>query len=260
MKKITVSEFAKLHHVNRRTLHYYDEIGLFKPALKGENGYRYYDLSQSIDFIFIRTLKELGMSIEEIKEYYEHPNTEKFLEIADVKIEELDQKIAHLEKLKTSLIKRKEQLNEAEKANPIHIEIQKLDSEPVTIIYLEKHQENTDTLLPELLKEDGAEVLFEGAGRIVSLKSVEKEAYNHVEAIYLLKKGSEIRPAGDYLVGYIKGNWNEIGKLYRKMLKKAEDEHLKLGDTCWEMGLNEFAIESEKDYVTKVMIPILHKG
>ena len=34
---LTANEFAKLHNVNKRTLHYYDEIGLFSPAHKGEN-------------------------------------------------------------------------------------------------------------------------------------------------------------------------------------------------------------------------------
>lgn len=35
-------EFAKLTGVNKRTLHYYNEIGLFRPEIIGENGYHYY--------------------------------------------------------------------------------------------------------------------------------------------------------------------------------------------------------------------------
>ena len=67
IKRLTTAQFAKLHEVNKRTLHYYDEIGLFRPLTKAENGYRYYDISQSIDFEYIRMLKELNMSIEEIE-------------------------------------------------------------------------------------------------------------------------------------------------------------------------------------------------
>ena len=69
IKRLTTAQFAKLHEVNKRTLHYYDEIGLFRPLTKAENGYRYYDISQSIDFEYIRMLKELNMSIEEIETY-----------------------------------------------------------------------------------------------------------------------------------------------------------------------------------------------
>lgn len=39
-KSLTTAQFAKLHGVNKRTLHYYDDIGLFSPRAKGENGYR----------------------------------------------------------------------------------------------------------------------------------------------------------------------------------------------------------------------------
>ena len=66
--KLTTSQFAKLHHVNKRTLHYYDSIGLFSPKWKGANGYRYYDYAQSMEFAFIRMLKELNLRIDEIKE------------------------------------------------------------------------------------------------------------------------------------------------------------------------------------------------
>ena len=35
-------EFAKLTGANKRTLHYYHDIGLFSPESIGENGYHYY--------------------------------------------------------------------------------------------------------------------------------------------------------------------------------------------------------------------------
>ena len=38
MKRLTTAQFAKLHEVNKRTLHYYDDIGLFCPLTKEENG------------------------------------------------------------------------------------------------------------------------------------------------------------------------------------------------------------------------------
>ena len=44
----TTAQFAKLHGINKRTLHYYDDIGLFSPKHKVDNQYRYYTESQSI--------------------------------------------------------------------------------------------------------------------------------------------------------------------------------------------------------------------
>ena len=83
--RLTTAQFAKLHNVNKRTLHYYDDIGLFSPCHKGENGYRYYDYSQSIDFEYIRMLKEINLSIEEIKAFIHSFDEQKFLEIVSSK-------------------------------------------------------------------------------------------------------------------------------------------------------------------------------
>ena len=44
LMKMQINEFAKLTGVSVRTLHYYDEIGLLKPAEVDEwTGYRFYD-------------------------------------------------------------------------------------------------------------------------------------------------------------------------------------------------------------------------
>ncbi len=43
--KLKVSEMARFARINLGH-HYYDEIGLFQPNRKDENGYRYYSLDQ----------------------------------------------------------------------------------------------------------------------------------------------------------------------------------------------------------------------
>lgn len=95
---LTVSQFSKLHNVNKLTLHYYDQIGLFSPTYKDENGYRYYHIRQSIDFEYILMLKELNMNIGEIKTYIENPNSEDFIKIVDKKYNEIEKQIAILKK------------------------------------------------------------------------------------------------------------------------------------------------------------------
>ena len=50
----TTGQFAKLNGINRRTLHYYDEIGLFSPEFKEENGYRYYTCFQTVQLELTR--------------------------------------------------------------------------------------------------------------------------------------------------------------------------------------------------------------
>lgn len=45
---LTIGQFAALHGINKKTLMWYDEIGLFWPAsINPENGYRCYNYHQS---------------------------------------------------------------------------------------------------------------------------------------------------------------------------------------------------------------------
>jgi DNA-binding transcriptional MerR regulator len=42
----TVKQVAEISGVSVRTLHFYDEMGLLKPARQGANGYRFYEEPQ----------------------------------------------------------------------------------------------------------------------------------------------------------------------------------------------------------------------
>lgn len=63
----TVKELAKISGISIRTLHWYDEIGLLKPAYHGSNGYRYYEEEQLLILQQILFFKELGFELKQIK-------------------------------------------------------------------------------------------------------------------------------------------------------------------------------------------------
>lgn len=63
----TVNKLAKLSGVSVRTLHFYDAIGLLKPAYYGDNNYRYYEEEQLLILQQILFYRELGMPLNEIK-------------------------------------------------------------------------------------------------------------------------------------------------------------------------------------------------
>lgn len=63
----TVKELAKISGVSVRTLHWYDEIGLLKPAYLGANNYRYYEEEQLLVLQQILFFKELGFNLNDIQ-------------------------------------------------------------------------------------------------------------------------------------------------------------------------------------------------
>ena len=63
-----IGMFANISRVTIKTLRYYDEQGLLKPAyIDEENGYRYYLATQIADLHQILALREMGLTLEEIK-------------------------------------------------------------------------------------------------------------------------------------------------------------------------------------------------
>ena len=69
----TVKEISQITGISVRTLHYYDEIGLFQPTGKSEAGYRLYDdkaLETLQEILFFR---EFDIPLKEIKSIMENP-------------------------------------------------------------------------------------------------------------------------------------------------------------------------------------------
>jgi DNA-binding transcriptional MerR regulator len=100
----TVQKLANLAGVSTRTLRYYDEIGILKPARINSSGYRIYgqeevDLLQQILFY-----RELGVSLDKIKAIVTDPSFDGAMALRDhrekllEKRKQLDLLIANVEK------------------------------------------------------------------------------------------------------------------------------------------------------------------
>jgi len=63
----TINKLSKLSGISTRTLRYYDEIGLLKPARVAPSGYRIYGQEQADVLQQILFYRELEFSLEEIK-------------------------------------------------------------------------------------------------------------------------------------------------------------------------------------------------
>ncbi len=73
----TVNKLAKMSGVSIRTLRFYDQIGLLKPAYHGDNGYRYYEEEQLLMLQQILFFRELGFELKKIQEILERSDFDK---------------------------------------------------------------------------------------------------------------------------------------------------------------------------------------
>jgi len=105
----TVKQLARISGVSVRTLHFYDEVGLLKPAYYGANGYRFYEEAQLLTLQQIRFYRELGFELKQIARILRRPDFDKVAaleshrkvlrqKLADTRklIETIDNTIGHL--------------------------------------------------------------------------------------------------------------------------------------------------------------------
>ena len=264
--RLTTAQFAKLHNVNKRTLHYYDDIGLFSPCHKGENGYRYYDYSQSIDFEYIRMLKEINLSIEEIKAFIHSFDEQKFLEIVSSKQKEIDREIRQLKTVKAVLKQKKEHLLFCRQISAMRIEISELKEEYLLTVPYEFEEDNPMKVFAYIQSVWTPEQYRAGVGSYLSLDKIQAGQFDKYDGLYTvitehrLQNGSMTKPKGAYLCGYLKGRWSRLPELYEKMLSYADEHGLRLTGYYFERELTDYTIASEKEYITQVMIKIVEQS
>lgn len=260
--RFTTSQFAKLHGLNKRTLHFYDKIGLFSPLYKGENGYRYYGCEQSMELENILMLKELNMSLEEIKQYGNQPNAADFIAIADVKSKEIEEEMKRLKLTKQILERKKRQLDECASAFGGEIKIVELEENLIRKIPYGGEGSDIENFFPCLKQFWSEEQYRIGFGSYIAMDKVRKKQFDEYDGLFapVRKKGAGsgfVRlPKGSCLCGYSIGEWSLLEGMYTRMLDFADENGLALGGEAYELGLNEFAVSDRGEYVTKIIIPI----
>lgn len=113
-------EFAQLVGTTRRTLIFYEQEGIFQPARISQSGYRYYDYDQIYNFEIISSLRQSGLTINQIKAILSEPDPSKLLiELQDA-LNQLADKSAQLQRSITAVKNRINLLKSNDNALPIN--------------------------------------------------------------------------------------------------------------------------------------------
>jgi DNA-binding transcriptional MerR regulator len=90
---LKVGELARRTGLTVRTLHHYDAIGLVRPSLHTEAGYRLYTAGDVARLQQVISLRQLGFALEEIRDCLDRPDFSP-LEVIDLHVARLREQIA----------------------------------------------------------------------------------------------------------------------------------------------------------------------
>lgn len=269
MTKIYFStgEFAKLCGVKKDTLFHYDHIGILKPEHLGENGYRYYSAKQLRTFDMISSLKHLGMSLKEMKDYLDARSPEDFLSL--------------LEKQKEIVKREQERLSAVSHLLEQTLESTKLGSSAqLEEIVLEKQKKSHYLSVPVAAYENFDEGDFLLSTRklleLVSAHGSYSPLLGDIirrESLYAGKftedfyycpvpyekgnKNLKTKPSGTYATMYYKGSYEDLPSAYEDFFRRVEASDFEIcGDLYEEDLLQYMAVEKSTDYVMKFSIMV----
>ncbi len=264
-KYLTSGEFANICKIDKHVLFHYDAIGLFKPALVKENGYRYYSYHQYYTFQVILVLKRLGMPLHEIKVYLENRSASLLLSLLDKKTQEVIQQIEKLKAIQDFIRQLQENTKEALEADKEVIHLVQL---PASYLYISANLEDANHKDFAIFMQDYISFIkdhtptpSEFVGVMISTQSLYRKQYSNYTYLYTevkdISRQGRVKKEGFYLCTYHQGTYESIGQTYERMLTYANNQQIILGEYAYEEYLlSDIAQKDTDSFVTRIYIEV----
>lgn len=265
MKKFTISEFANLRGTTAETLRHYDRIGLLKPDLIDKsNGYRYYTIEQHEQLGTIMELRQLGLTLDDIKNYLDSRNINKTKLVLTEALKKVEEQIQELRSIEDVLKNKVDFLDTI--ANP-EIEYTpkiKTISERYTIRSdhsVKSYEELTYgwSLLEKSLME--VSPIFATNRICWTVQRNKLKTYSQLNRTpciftYDLQEGGDVIEAGEYISIYYKGHsYNE--KAYEVVLDYINKNHYIIdGDLLCFMQVDMTITDKDEERLCEMQIKI----
>lgn len=262
---MSISAFSRLSGVSRKALIFYDNIGLFRPAHVGENGYRYYHYHQVDTITVIQSLKELGMSLEEIKRHLEKRTPESSIRLFQRQSEIMREKIGRLQQVTSMIDYRIRRTRRALALDPDAIELVQWEARPILLgePILCREQQLTEDMWTRFFDLcDQREIPYGiPVGYLIDRDSLLAGQCDVISRLFVQTSDPEVAtaeiPGGTYLVGYRRGYYGETAPLYRRLLDHIESAGLRVaGHAYEEYLLDEISTSEPDEYLAQVAIQV----
>ena len=263
---LTIGQFAAMHGINKKTLMWYDEVGLFRPAaVNSQNGYRYYSYQQSQTLETILLLREMGVSVKEIKAFMQERSAASMEKLLGEKIEELDREISHKKAVRETLAKHRRNMQTLLSMDLEEISIvEKKGRRLVTVeLSADTSFEKAVEMITDETKKYQLSYLHDASyGSMIAVESLYAGNFEDYPSLFIeipfpiRRSGLHVQPAGTYLRAFYRGPWEDMDIRYREILSYAEKQGMTFYGFSYEVVLNENVVEREEDAIVQIEIPV----
>ncbi len=265
-----VGELATLFDISSDTLRYYDKINLIRPDTIGENGYRYYSVRSFFKLSRILFLKDLGIPLEEIKDYMEQKNTSKLVQMLEQKQIDIEHKIQRCLNLNAKIQQKLDLLSRSKEG--LHkIQIKHLPERYG--FFLSSSNQRAEDQMKATLKSH--QHLLKNSSWIqegqiytcVRQTALQSRNFQEFEYLFELAEvdlpqsenvlGVEHLPSSDYACLLFIGPYSHIDAYYHQLLDYIEEHHYEIAGPSIEKNIVDYDFaDSDEEYISELQIPI----
>jgi DNA-binding transcriptional MerR regulator len=259
----SIQEFSKLSGVDSSTLRFWDEIGIFSPIKRNpDNNYRNYSLTQILALNFVTTLSELGIPLKTIGELRKERDSEELLRVLEKRERELDMELRTL-RMRSSIIHARQKLiRQGLKADEKKISITRMEDLELILWPANEYQEG-DTFIEPLaafINQAGEHFInlsFPVGGYWDSFESFNKEPARPDRFFSVDPVGTYRLKKGEYLIGYTRGYYAEMGDLPERLTSYAKKNDVTVSGPVYTMYLfEETCSQDHSQYLAQTLVPI----
>lgn len=263
-KYYRIGEISRLYKISTDILRYYDKIGLMSPDFIGENGYRYYSKKQIWKLNNIRNLRNIGVGLEDIKEFLDERNINSANDIIEFQLEKVEDKIKKLTELKEELTSKLENIEFFKTFKDFNKPVLKFIPKRKFLRSKGNFKQDWEIdfelkILNEKTEYDNDFILTNNEiGATLSKENFFKGEYLTFSESFIINdvKG-EIIPEGYFLTIVFKGKYDESYKYYNILKKYIEENNLIVTGDIHEIYHIEIHItEKEDEFITEIQIPV----
>lgn len=260
-----IGEIAEIFDISTDSLRYYEKEGLLV-AKRDKNSYRLYTIFDIWKLNIIQTMKSLGISLGEIKNFLNNRSVSNEKALLTKELSYIDEKISTLIYQKAQLINRLEILDDAinNKAYD-EVLIKKLGERKVLYIedkFVDDNQ--VDLAYSNLIKnsKDSINFLNRDFGMILPREKILQNRYNEYQRAFLIlakdeKIYDDIIPQGLYALIRFRGPYENIKFAYQKLKSFISENNFLAGSYAIERYLIDInQTSSSEEYVTEIQIKI----
>ena len=263
---LSIHEFSKTSGVESSTLRYWDEIGIFSPLMRNpENNYRHYSPTQLLALNFVTTLSELEIPLKTIAELRTERDPESFLDLLERQEKQMDMEMRRLRTRYSIIHARRELINMGMKVEVDKISVMHFEDRAMFLWPRNEYSEG-DTFIAPLASfvskttEHHINLSFPVAGYHDDMESFTKGPGRPDHFLSIDPIGTYTRKGGDYIVGFARGDYGEIGDLPERMAAYAKQNSLNTTGPVYTFYLfEEICTADPTQYLAKCSVAISKK-